>query len=281
MAGTVPKRNRTSPAGDTLPSPALPVLDAGSTYLQPETPSVRRPSPAGIPRQLPLANAARRPAGPLTHIWIWSAIDTLAERHGLTPSGLARSAGLDPTAFNRSKRLTAEGRPRWPSTESIAKVLEATGTTLNDFAALEFEGPSRARVPIGALGPGDVADFNIVAEIRDGIVQDWDPTPARRTAANGNVVLAPPRRRLAITVADTSLEPVYSLGNVLVASEAAEPRAGDRVLVKPSAMPVLPRVLLAAGTAHIELGSLTDSTQSICVRRCDLDWMARIILVCQ
>src|SRR5262245_51339617 len=84
------------------------------------------------------ANHMRRAERPLTHEWIWRAIDTLAERGGLSPSALARLAGLDPTTFNRSKRLTPEGRPRWPSTESIAKVLQATGTTLDEFAALEF-----------------------------------------------------------------------------------------------------------------------------------------------
>ena len=61
----------------------------------------------------------------LSHEQIWGALDRLAERHDLTPSGLARRAGLDPTSFNKSKRLSADGRLRWPSTESIAKVLDA------------------------------------------------------------------------------------------------------------------------------------------------------------
>jgi phage repressor protein C with HTH and peptisase S24 domain len=69
----------------------------------------------------------------LSHERIWSALDALAERHGLTASGLARRAGLDPTAFNKSKRCGADGRDRWPSTESLAKVLDATGSTLDDF----------------------------------------------------------------------------------------------------------------------------------------------------
>ena len=36
----------------------------------------------------------------LTHGKIWTAIDALARRYGLTPSGLAKRAGLDATAFN-------------------------------------------------------------------------------------------------------------------------------------------------------------------------------------
>ena len=71
----------------------------------------------------------------LTHDRIWSAIDALAERHGLTPSGLARRAGLDPTVFNPSKRIGSDGRPRWPSTESIALILDATGETVEQFFA--------------------------------------------------------------------------------------------------------------------------------------------------
>lgn len=74
----------------------------------------------------------------LTHAWIWAALDQLAANHNLSPSGLARLAGLDPTAFNRSKRVTGEGRLRWPSTESLAKVLDATGTSLNDFADMQI-----------------------------------------------------------------------------------------------------------------------------------------------
>src|SRR6185437_7463432 len=72
----------------------------------------------------------------LTHNQIWTAIDRLAARAKLTPSGLAKKAGLDPTTFNKSKRITPEGRPRWPSTESVAKSLAATGTKVDTFVSL-------------------------------------------------------------------------------------------------------------------------------------------------
>jgi phage repressor protein C with HTH and peptisase S24 domain len=63
----------------------------------------------------------------ISHRTIWDGIDALARRHGLSVSALARLAGLDATAFNPSKRINKDGRERWPSTESIAKVLDATG----------------------------------------------------------------------------------------------------------------------------------------------------------
>jgi phage repressor protein C with HTH and peptisase S24 domain len=72
----------------------------------------------------------------LTHNQIWTAIDRLAARAKLTPSGLAKKAGLDPTTFNKSKRITPEGRPRWPSTESVAKALAATSTKVDTFVNL-------------------------------------------------------------------------------------------------------------------------------------------------
>src|SRR3954469_16653831 len=72
----------------------------------------------------------------LRHGDIWKALDRLAHEQGLTPSGLARRAGLDPTTFNKSKRVTRDGKLRWPSTESLAKVLDATGSSLAQFVSL-------------------------------------------------------------------------------------------------------------------------------------------------
>ena len=46
----------------------------------------------------------------LTHAQIWTALDRLAARAGLSASGLAKKAGLDPTTFNKSKRITPDGR---------------------------------------------------------------------------------------------------------------------------------------------------------------------------
>lgn len=79
-----------------------------------------------------------------THKTLWEALDRLADREGLSPSGLAKRAGLDATTFNPSKR-SAQGRARWPSTESIAKVLEATDTGIEDFFSLLDEGRKSGR----------------------------------------------------------------------------------------------------------------------------------------
>src|SRR4051794_3333293 len=87
----------------------------------------------------------------LTHDQIWTALDRLAERAGLSPSGLARKSGLDPTTFNKSKRVTGDGRERWPSTESIAKALTAANADLESFVQL-IGGTPRVAQSVPLLG---------------------------------------------------------------------------------------------------------------------------------
>lgn len=73
-----------------------------------------------------------------SHTEIWDAIDRLAARQNLSTSGLAKAAGLDPTTFNKSKRASNDGKLRWPSTESLAKILWVTKTRFEDFVALLY-----------------------------------------------------------------------------------------------------------------------------------------------
>src|ERR1700743_3406049 len=90
-----------------------------------------------------------KPPRVLTHEQIWTAMDRLAARAGLSGSGLARRAGLDPTTFNKSKRITADGRERWPSTESVAKALAATNSSIDSFVQLIGETAGSVRtVPL-------------------------------------------------------------------------------------------------------------------------------------
>ena len=70
---------------------------------------------------------------PITHDDIWTAIELFARAHKMSCSGLARSAHLDPTTFNRSKRWSRYGQERWPSMQSIAKILAATDADMEDF----------------------------------------------------------------------------------------------------------------------------------------------------
>src|SRR5262245_31794112 len=100
------------------------------------------------------------PSQPLTHAQVWNALDRLAARAKLSASGLAKKAGLDPTTFNKSKRVTPEGRARWPSTESVAKALAATGVSIDTFVSLigDKGGPTRS-VPLIGFGQAGSGGF--------------------------------------------------------------------------------------------------------------------------
>ena len=159
----------------------------------------------------------------LTHTGIWRAIDALAAEHGLSTSGLARRAGLDPTSFNRSKWLSRAGRPRWPSTESIAKILPATGATLPDLlnhiaaAGGSFSGrriPVIALAQAGARGVFDDAGYPIGGA--------WE--------AVDSPAMAEPRA-FALKISGDAMAPVLRAGDVVVVSPAAGVRRGDRVIV--------------------------------------------------
>ena len=71
----------------------------------------------------------------MNHTQVWNAIERFATSKHMSCSGLARIGGLDATTFNRSKRYSREGQPRWPSTQSIAKILSATNSSMEDFVA--------------------------------------------------------------------------------------------------------------------------------------------------
>src|ERR1700689_3277328 len=88
---------------------------------------------------------------PLTHEQIWTALDRLAGRSGISPSMLAKKSGLDPTTFNKSKRVTGDGRERWPSTESVAKALAATNSSIDSFVQLIGDG-ARTMQSVPLLG---------------------------------------------------------------------------------------------------------------------------------
>jgi phage repressor protein C with HTH and peptisase S24 domain len=207
----------------------------------------------------------------LTHAQIWTALDRLAARAGLSPSGLAKKAGLDPTTFNKSKRVTPEGRPRWPSTESVAKSLAATGVTMDTFVQLIDPGGRTARaVPlIGLAQAGSGGYFD------DGgfpVGKGWDEIPF--PAVNDE-------NAYALEISGNSMEPAYRDGTVIVVSPAASIRRGDRVAVKTRDGEVMVKELKRRTSKSIELRSINPdhAERSLSVR--DVLWIARIVWASQ
>ena len=159
----------------------------------------------------------------LTHAQIWSAIDRLAERAGLSASGLARRAGLDPTTFNKSKRMTAEGRARWPSTELIAKALTATGTPVEAFVALMNGGNSDAAKTVPLLGFAQAGSGGYFDDAGFPAGEGWDQIAFPEVADT---------HAYALKISGQSMLPAYRDGDVILVSPSAPVRRGDRVVVK-------------------------------------------------
>jgi phage repressor protein C with HTH and peptisase S24 domain len=204
----------------------------------------------------------------LTHAQVWSAIDQLAKRNNLSASGLAKAAGLDPTTFNKSKRITAGGRARWPSTESIAKALSATGTTMDVFVGLiQSSGTVAARgVPLLGFAEAGAGGYFDDGGFPAG--EGWDEIAF--PAVNDE-------HAYALEVSGQSMEPAYRDGDVIIVSPAAPIRRGDRVVVKTRGGEVMAKELKRQSAKAFELKSLNAAHADRTVSTTDVLWIARII----
>jgi phage repressor protein C with HTH and peptisase S24 domain len=209
----------------------------------------------------------------LTHAQIWNAIDALAARHGLTPSGLARKARLDATTFNKSKRITPDGRARWPSTESVAKVLEATGDSVDAFVGLltTEKRPAQARrVPViglaqaGAGGYFDDAGFPIGEGWDEAVFPGIGEEPV-----------------YALEISGDSMQPLYRDGDMIIVSPTAQIRKGDRVVVKTAEGEVMAKELKRRTAKTVELASMNPAHVDRVLQQSDVVWMARILWASQ
>jgi phage repressor protein C with HTH and peptisase S24 domain len=211
----------------------------------------------------------------LSHRAIWDALDALALRHGLSASGLARLAGLDATAFNPSKRVSKGGRERWPSTESIAKVLEATDETFDQFlssggAYLQLSpAPPRPAVPLLGLAQAGSGGFFDSAGHPSG--QGWDEVQLPATGEG----------TYALEVTGDSMLPLYREGDRVIVSPSEQVRRGDRVVVRTRSGEVMIKVLARETAKTIELQSINPDFPMRTVPLGEVEWMARIIWASQ
>lgn len=211
----------------------------------------------------------------LTHQQVWTAIDALATRYGLSVSGLAKSAGLDSTTFNKSKRVTTTGKERWPSTESLAKVLESTGASLDEFFALiqqagEQSGAYIQPVPLIGMTQAGTGGFFDDGGLPTGGGWDQIKIPNIRD-----------ENAYALEVIGDSMEPLYREGDLLVVSPNAEVRRGDRVVVKTHDGEVTAKTLERKTAQWIELASMNPEYSNRKLATTDVEWIARIIWASQ
>lgn len=204
-----------------------------------------------------------------SHDQVWRAIDKLAELNGLSASGLARSARLDPTSFNRSKRVSPEGRARWPSTESIAKILEATNTSPMKFASLldGLEGELVKSVHLVKWSDlSSPKNFKEDGTLVDGL---WE----RITFSDVNSEYV-----IAIEVTVESCQPFYREGDILIAAPGSKLRRGDILIYATHAGEVSYAVFQRSTVVGISVKDrLSEDIRMI--HHDDIVWKGRILMV--
>lgn len=206
----------------------------------------------------------------LSHERVWAAIDALAAQNDLSASALAKRAGLDSTAFNKSKRTSSDGRPRWPSTESLAKIIAATQSSMEEFMALMALRPTAKRaVPLIGFAQAGAGGFYDDAGFPVGHGFDAIELPGVEDGS------------YALKVQGDSMLPVYRDGDVLIVRPDNNARAGDRVVVRTSGGEVMAKVLDKRSAQRIDLRSLNPDHPNRSLSTVDVEWIARIVWASQ
>jgi phage repressor protein C with HTH and peptisase S24 domain len=211
----------------------------------------------------------------LTHNQIWHAIDALAARHGLSASGLAKLAGLDPTTFNKSKRGGANGKLRWPSTESVSKILNATGASLDEFVALlERNGAARRALnrAVPLIGLAQAGNDGYFDDAGFPVGAGWDEIPFPEVADE---------HAYALEITGESMMPVFRDGDRIIVSPGASIRRGDRVVVRTQGGEVMAKLLMRQTAQRIELKSFNAAFEDRSFALSEIAFMHRIIWASQ
>jgi phage repressor protein C with HTH and peptisase S24 domain len=216
---------------------------------------------------------AKQPKAPrmLTHGQIWTALDRLAERAGLSPSGLAKRSGLDPTTFNKSKRITADGHERWPSTESVAKALAATNSSIDTFVQLIGDG-ARTVQSLPLLGFAQAGAGGCFDESGFPSGKGWDEVA---------LPSADDEHAFALEISGDQLRPAYRDGDIIVVSPGTPIRRGDRVVVKTRGGEVMVKEMKRRTAKTLELQSLNPNQADRTLAAGDVEWIARIVWASQ
>jgi phage repressor protein C with HTH and peptisase S24 domain len=213
----------------------------------------------------------------MKHADVWRALDTLAAEHGLSASGLAKRAGLDATTFNPSKRIMPDGRARWPSTESVAKALDAVGAGFDSFAALV--GGARA-MPARSVTSRRIPLIGLAQAGGEGFFDDGGFPVGGSWDEVGLPEVADPNA-YALEISGDSMEPVYRDGDLVIVSTVAPLRRGDRVVARTHSGEVMAKELARRSARKIELKSLNPAYPDYSFDLSEVVWMHRIVWASQ
>lgn len=223
----------------------------------------------------------------IDHMDIWTAIDRLAAAHGLSASGLAKRAGLDPTSFNPSKRTAPGGKLRWPTTESIAKILSATETNFSNFVALvereDFAPTSHAELAKANSGRTQRRSVPLLGFSEAGEDGYFDNSgfPSGNAWDQIQIPTLQDPNAYALEVSGNAMEPVYRAGDILIISPKEEIKRGDRIVLKTNAGEVMVKEVARKSATRLEVRALNPAHGENSFSVKDLAWVAKVVWVSQ
>lgn len=198
---------------------------------------------------------------------VWDAVDKLARAHGLSPSGLAKKAGLDATTFNKSKRIRPDGKKRWPSLDSINKILDACNVTFEQFYSLIDEGLTPEMM--NAVPYINYSRLGSEKEIRDNrlVTDDWKRMHFPDASSN----------LYAIDIDVSDFEPFFKNGSAIIVAKNSEIRKNDRIVVILKNGDILIKEFVHRTPSTLVLCDLADSRREMNVNLVDIELINRIL----
>ena len=163
-------------------------------------------------------------------------------------------------------------RKRWPSTESLSKVIESTGSSLDDFLALLSDRDSAPSQSIPLIGLAQAGTGGYFDDAGYPAGEGWDEVEFPNGAGDGT---------FALEVSGDSMVPLYRDGDILLVSRSEQVRRGDRVVVRTRDGEVMAKILQRQTPKGIELRSLNPAHEDRAFGTEEIDWVARIVWASQ
>lgn len=195
---------------------------------------------------------------------IWNAVDKLAEINGLSPSGLAKKAGLDATTFNKSKRVRADGNKRFPSLESLYKIVEACNISLESFYSLANNSDSASIEKISTI------PYIKFSNIKSGDI----------AKENWTQIQFPDNKHNIYAIKINSNDTPYEENTVTVLSKNSDIRHGDMILINKKTSSIFGRFLNRSAKS-IEISKKSEKEEVEIINIEDITRIDRVLWISQ
>ena len=207
----------------------------------------------------------------IQHKHLWDAIDALAHVKGYSTSGLAKKAGLDSTIFNKSKRISNDGRLRWPTTQSIVKILDTAEYSMGKFATLIQNAQMHEQclfLPMVALS--NIQEKCCFIDNKGQIIDSEKANFEKNTNIDGNVFI--------VKVDSNNYLPTYDKNDLLMVSRGSGIRKMDKIFIATkSGKNIL--AIVKSLTSHtvkiLPIGKMLLARDEVPIQ--EIAWMARIL----